>query len=40
MSKILIVAVHPDDETPSYGGTIVKHDKQHVQIRKKLGRLC
>ena len=32
MSKVICVAVHPDDETLGCGGTILKHKSQGDEI--------
>ena len=32
MSKVIFVAVHPDDETLGCGGTILKHKSQGDEI--------
>jgi len=32
MEKLLVVAVHPDDETLGCGGTLIKHKNQGDEI--------
>ena len=32
MNKVLVIAVHPDDETLGCGGTLLKHKSNNDQI--------
>jgi len=37
MNKVLILAVHPDDETLGCGGTLLKHKENHDEIHWVIG---